>query len=632
MKRQVVGAALLVFCGSGGACGAGQTRLSLLSTEWEDDGGASIGRVWQRVGSASIPQSADVVVGIAGQADKIIGLPLGGGSQWAFAHRLDARPVVAGKVVVGSGSGEVFALDAHTGGLLWRLPADGGALLGAGDDGSMTAVTLRRAGGTGSVLLAVGHDGKTIQQIVTDKALGAPAVLGRMVFVPWAGQYVSVIDADSGDETARVTLRAETSHAWTAGGALWFGENTFIRFDEHISDASRGRASMVTLPVRELPGMPKVMPSGATPVPAQATADDKARMYARPVGAAAGAAIEDGRFYATYFRIAMGFDASAAGHESKQGGTSSGRPGRVPSSAEPGKLLWVHLHPADLLGGAAAAGGIVLCDEQGKVATLDANTGAVLTQVDLGEPLEACVVNVDAQSAAGGLAEVRPLAAQLADAVLADDPQLVVAQRMLLRELVALPDETATKALVDLASDPRTSPDLLADARTALANRRNGASYMVAALARHYDFLRDVLRAPPVGPIAQALGAMKERSAASLLAAHLLEPADTDDDTMRAAAALSVIAGPGEVPVLRQFFGMYRAIAADDDIAAAVVSVGQALLTVDDAGGRALVEAAAADATTVAYARERLQAMLSETKPSEVAGTNDAGEGGKKGK
>ena len=42
---------------------------------------------------------------------------------------------------------------------------------------------------------------------------------------------------------------------------------------------------------------------------------------------------------------------------------------------------------------------------------------------------------------------------------------------------------------------------------------------MEAALERHYDFLKDVLRSPPVGPIAQALGAMKETRAAPLLAA-----------------------------------------------------------------------------------------------------------------
>jgi outer membrane protein assembly factor BamB len=162
---------------------------------------------------------------------------------------------------------------------------------------------------------------------------------------------------------------------------------------------------------------------------------------------------------------------------------------------------------------------------------------------------------------------------------------------------------------------------------------------MEAALARHYDFLRDVLRPPPVGPIAQALGAMKEKAAGSLLASHLLDPADTDDDVMRAAAALAVIAGPNEVPALREFFGMYRATADDDHIATAVVSIGQALMSVDGDKGNATVIAAAADPTTVPFARERLQALQSAAKeapanPANAAGAaaGDAGAAGKKGK
>jgi outer membrane protein assembly factor BamB len=629
MKKLISGAALVVVCGS---CGASQPRLTRFSTDWEDDGGASIGRVWQRIGSMPVVSAADVVVGVAGSGDTLIGLSLVEGTKWNYTHPLDVRPIVAGRVVVGSGNGELFAVEAESGRPLWRRAIAGEALFGAGDDGAVTVVTLRRAGGLGSTLLALTHDGSVLRQVESDRALGAPAVLGRMAFVPWAGQYVSAVDLDSGDETARVTLRAETTRAWAVAGSLWFGGESFIRFDEHIGDSSRGRASTATLPVRELPGMPKLTPSGDSPVPTEATAEDKARMYARPSGTASGAAIEDGRFYATYFRIAMGFDATAAEHKAQPAapGHAAGTRGGGRASTEPGKLVWVHLHPANFLGGAAAPGGIVLCDERGKVTGLDATTGAVLTQADLGEPLKACVVSVDSQRVAGTAAQVQPLSAQLAEAVLADDPQLVVAQRLLLRELAAVTDDSATKALVELASDPRTSPDLLSDARTAIANRRNGAQYMEAALGLHYDYLKDVLRAPPVGPMAQALGAMKDAAAAPLLAAHLFDPADTDDDVMRAAAALAIIGGPGEVVALRRFFGMYRASASNDDIAAAVVSVGRALLTLDEPAGRALVETAASDPDTVAYARERLQAMLSETKPGDVTGANYGG--GKKGK
>lgn len=577
------------------ACGGGGTpvHFASFSTNWEDDGGVSIGRVWDRVGAATIAPSADVVVGIAGNTDKLVGMRLGGGgSKWTFAHPIDARPVVAGEVVVASGGGEVFALDAKTGSVIWRRPTGGLPLLGAGDDGAVTVVTFRKAGSAGSVLLAVTHDGRVVQQLETDRSLGAPAVLGRLAFVPWSGQYVSVIDLGSGDETARVTLREQTSRAWTQGGSLWFGEVGFIRFDDHIKDASKGKATTVTLPARELPGSPKLMPSGSKPIGPLADAEDKVHIYARPRGTDAGATIEDDRWYATYFRIAMGFGAGK------------------------GKLAWVRLGASDFVGGAVGEGGVVLCDQQGKVVELDAKTGGTLSEADLGEPVKACVVNVDAEHLTGSPSDAKALPLQLADVVTSDDPQLVIAQKLLLRELSVTEDDVATKALVDLASDPRTSPDLLGDARAALANRRNGAAYMEAALARHYDFLKDVLRAPPVGPIAQALGAMKEKGAAAALAGHLFDPADTDDDVRQAAAALAVVAGPEQLPQLRQFFGLYRASAPNDDVAAAVVSVAQALVDLHDAG---TVTAAAKDPMTVDYARERLQAIASSAPPAAPA-------------
>ncbi len=587
--------AAIFWCAAAGlgcslACGGGQTRFNLFSTDWEDDRGASIERVWQRVRSSPIPAAADVVLGVAGNTDKIIGLPLGGGSPWKFAHPLDARPVVAGMVVVASGGGEAFALDAASGSILWRRPTGGLPLLGAGDDGAVTVVTFRRTGGAGSTMLAVTHDGQVVRQIETDRPLGAPAVLGRMAFVPWASQYVSAIDLANGDETARVTLREETSRAWVEGGSLWFGQAAYVRFDEHIRGASTGAASVVTIPHRELPGTPRPMRPGSEPVPPIANAEDRARIYARPAATETGAGLCDGRWYATYFRLAMGFDEKA-------------------------HLAWSHLHGSDFVGGAAVPGGVILCDDQGKAIALDEKTGGTLAELDLGEPVKACVVNADSYRATGTPKDAKPLPLQLADAVRAEDAQLASAQKMLLRELAALDDESVTKTLVEIVNDPRTTPEMAAASRVALATRRNGASYLEAALERHYDYMKDVLIAPPVAPIAQALGAMKDRRGAPLLAAHLLDPADSDDDVKQAAAALAVVAGPGELPALRQFFGMYRASAANDDVADAVVSVGRALIAVEPKTGRAVVDAAANDPTTVPRAREGLHALLDGGKP-----------------
>jgi outer membrane protein assembly factor BamB len=233
-----------------------------------------------------------------------------------------------------------------------------------------------------------------------------------------------------------------------------------------------------------------------------------------------------------------------------------------------------------------------------------------LAEFDLGEPVKACVVNADAYRASGEPKGVKPLALQLADVVRSDDARLAAAQTMLLRELASLEDETVTQTLVDVVSDPRTTPEMITAARPALAGRRNGATYLEAALERHYDYLKDVLRSPPVGPIAQALCTIKGKSAAPLLASHLLDPADTDDDVKQVAAALAVVAGPAELPTLRQFFAMYRATANSDDLAEALVSVGEGLIAVEEKTGRSLVTAAANDASTVPYARDRLRTLI----------------------
>jgi outer membrane protein assembly factor BamB len=596
MTTRAVTLSATALCAAGLlSCAGAPPRPNPFSTDWEDDKGVSIAREWQHLANAPNPRGADVAVGVSARAsDTVVGRPLDGGSGWTLRHAIDVRPVVAGGVVVVSGSGDVIAADARTGSILWHAANESLPLLGAGDDGSVTVMTFLRTGGRGSVLVAVGRDGQVLRRMEMPRRVGAPAVVDRVAFVPWDGQYVSAINLSNGDEEARVTLREVTSRAWVEGGALWFGETNFSRFDERIRDASRGGASVVRIPTRTLPGIPRLMSPGGSPVGTEASAEDKMRIYARPTGSSTAVGLADQRYYAAYFRLVIGFGAPS------------------------GALQWVHRHESDFIGGAAAEGGVVLCDERGKVTELDARAGRVLAEVDLGEPLRSCVVQVDTRALAGSPEPARPLAAQLADAVLTEDPQLVVPQKLLLNELAASEEPTATQALVALVIDPRTSPELIELARQSLARRRNGAAFMQAALQRHYDFLKDILRPPPVGPIAQALAGMKTKAAAPLLAAHLLDPADSDDDVRQAAAALAVLASASELPALRQFFGMYRAsCGGNEDIADAVVDVARAMLEIGDRTGREQIEAAAVDPATVPYAAEKLRALLgAEGEPS----------------
>ncbi len=574
-------ASLALFAAS---CGGGTTSIHVFSTDWSDDRGVSMENVRTRLGGAKPTPGADVVVGVAGNADKLVGLPLTGGNKWTFAHPLDSRPLVAGAVVVGSGGGELFALDALHGTKLWARPTGGLAVHGAGDDGGVTVITLSGAGGHGSVLLAITHDGAVVRQIETDKLLGAPAVVSRIAFVPWANQYVSALDLSNGDEAGRVVLREKTSRAWTEGNSLYFGEVGIFRFDAHIKDASRNLATHVALPVRELPGAPVLMQAGGERLAPVAGATDRIRLYARP-SSGDPLGIEDDRFFATYFRIVMGFE------------------------AKKGNLAWVHLHDNDVVGGDAAKGALVLCDELGKVTVLDAASGGVSATLDLGEPIKACMVQAEAFAPTSG-PRTGSLAAQIAKSLESNEAQLATGNQFLLRELATLDDEAATKTLVDLAESPRAAPPLVAAARDTLASRRNGARFMVESLQKHYDFLHGQLRTPPVGPMAQALAAMNEKTAAPALADHLIDPADSEEDVKQAAAALVVLGGPGQVPQAKSFFAMYRASADGDDMTAALVSAGQVLLKYGSKDGRAIVDAALGDPLTVAAAKERLEVTL----------------------
>ncbi len=568
------------------ACGAPQSGLNLFNGTWSDDSGASIAAVEVKLRGTRPPPGSDVVIGVAGNADKIIGLPLDGHPKWTVSHPLDSRPLIAGTLVIGSGGGELFALEAMTGKKIWARTTGGLPLRGAGDDGNVTVITLGQGTGSGSTLLAIARNGGIVRQLETDKSLGAPAVLGGLTFVPWGNQYVTVIDLTTGEETARILLREKTTRAWAVGGGLYFGEVGIFRFDEHIKDAAKNQATHVSLPARELPGSPVLMAPGEERQGPVSSARDKIRLFARPSSAEGPLSTDMKRFYATYFRLVMGFE------------------------SQKGKLAWVHTHAADIIGGSAGQGTLVTCDDQGKVTILDAGNGNVISEQDLGETIKSCSVQVDGFRASTAPKTADGLATQLATALTNGDADLATAQRLLLREMATLEDELATKVLVELASNPRTGPLLLSDARAALAARRNGAKYMMASLELHYDFLKDVLRAPPVGPMAQALAAMKEKQAAPLLAAHLLDAANNDEDVKQAAAALAVLGDASEVPSMKQFFALYRASAETPEMETAVVNVAQGLLRNSGKDGRAIVDNALGDRMGNVAVKEKLRALV----------------------
>jgi outer membrane protein assembly factor BamB len=571
------------------ACGGGQTRLgAVFSNDWHDDGGARVRAVQARILATPIARNAPAAVGVF--EGGLVGVALGAGGAsdgavWSYAHAVDARPLIAGSVVVGSGGGQLFALDAGTGRPLWVRPS-GGSLRGMGDDGRTTVMSLARGSDNGSVVLAVAHDGIVVRQLETPVTVGMPGVVGNYAFLPWQGQYVTVYNLQSGEEEARLLFREQVSRTFSHGGKLYVGELGLFRFDEEIWQASNRKASHVGLPAYEIPGDPKWFRPGAELRGPSSDAFDKIALYAAPNDGAP-LALDSDRFVATYYKIAAGFDAKS------------------------GAMVWVARRAADLIAGSAFAGGIALCDADGQITILRSANGAPLGSTSLGRKLTSCAVEADGLGPARGAdsASQAPLSQQLAEVIGAGDDEIAM-QRVLLHELGKQADPKATKLLVDLAGASRTPEALVPDVEAALALRRTGADYMLEALRRHYDFLKDVLRPPPVGPLADALLAMKETRAAPALVSHLFDPADTSDAVRRVAAALAEVATKAEVAQLRNFFGLYRTTAEDDNLAQAVVSVARALVRVGGVDEKALVAKGAEDPLTVPIVKVQLASLM----------------------
>jgi outer membrane protein assembly factor BamB len=505
---------------------------------------------------------------------------LDGSFRWEQSLRVDTLPEIAGSVIVVSGAGFVNALDARTGRKLWTLEVGERALLGAGDDGTTTVVTLAHTRGERDLFVAVRHDGALIQRLESTERLGAPAVQGGVAFLPWDQHYVSALALDSARELARISLEPVVSRAVSIAGHLYFGHETLLLFDERIAKAP----ASLSVPTRPLPGNPRWLRDGYEIFrPGNDTM--RPAVYALPELQAGTLRTANEAYAAGYVRTAFGI------------------------SAKTGELRWVRTQGSNLLAGAPAQGGFVFCSSSGSVDLVDARSGGQARNLSLGAALRACVVQADTFQVPAGR-PVPPLTEQLSRALNWPDVELGSVQLFLIDELVKSREPIVTKILIDVAGNARTPPEVRQHASMRLAQQRTGAEYMLEALENHYDFLSEVLRPPPVGPLAEALAAMGEKRAAPLLVEHLNDPATLPQDVEAAARALKVLATPAQAEELRTFFALYRATAEQPALVQAVIHTAEALLRIGGEEGRDVVERASRDPLTRPTIRDALTRIV----------------------
>src|SRR3954454_24002406 len=105
-SNSVLTAAALSLVG----CGAASVNSSskALDPDWQNDSGASIAQLEQRLHALPLVANARVAVGVSDTG--LVGSTLDGNSRWAHAGRPTSAPIIAGPLLIFSEGDQIVAL------------------------------------------------------------------------------------------------------------------------------------------------------------------------------------------------------------------------------------------------------------------------------------------------------------------------------------------------------------------------------------------------------------------------------------------------------------------------------------------------------------------------------------------
>lgn len=541
-------AALLALALVAGCGGGGQG----LAHNFPDDRPDDVRAVLARVAAAGPRTERDVVVGLTPAPARLWAYDLSAGRLlWEQPSEAENTPHVAGAYVVAQEPSGIVVRRLADGSVATRFDDGELSLMGADGEGELAAIALSTGGAVGArSRLVVVRGGGVASQLELDQAIGEPAVRAGMVFLPWAQQNLSVLDA-GGAEIARVRFtRGVVGHAVAQGGGVFFGQRGIAQLGERSTSAPD--APWLELPERELPGDPGMLRDAYQPPPGPASASHHVRLAWRAEPGADGEPqLAGDTVYLVFYRLVMALSASED------------------------RVRWVTQLPADVIGASVEADGLVVADESGGVHALSREDGRITWSAETGMPATWASVSHPGLRAGAPQGEVLPLRDQLLAAIQNTDARLVPARAYAARLLAALPEPDVTANLIALCDD-RTLPAQLRSASCeALASRDNGTEHVLSALERHASYLSGT-SAPPVGALARAAVRANERRAVPLLIAQLRDPQTPDTDLAVVADALRALGDASAREPLEDFVRLYHAEAPDEALGRALGAAIQA--------------------------------------------------------
>lgn len=366
-------------------------------------------------------------------------------------------------------------------------------------------------------------------------AIGAPAYRGGYVFVPWATQTLSVLEAERGRQVLLTRIDDVLGHTFVDRGHVYMGQHAILRLTKSFQTGSKAKAARYAPKARSLPGQPPLLRDAYELPQGPDSAVHRLRLVWRPAGEEETVRLENETLYFLFYRLVFALEPDAD------------------------ELKWVFQNDSDIVGASVQPGGLLLADTDGDIMLVDAAEGRVVWQMETGLPLE--VVRFRAGDFSQGFeleGEAPPLAECLNKAALLRDSRLAGGRALAVRFLAQIDAPEVTEQLISICEERESPPPLRRSACDALSKRTKGQAHVIKALKRTASFLEDQV-GPPVGPLARAAQGMKLRNALPLLLKHLDDPHTADEDLPPLMTALKSLGNAATVRPIEDFLLLYHA-------------------------------------------------------------------------
>lgn len=520
---------------------------------------------------------------------------------WTVPARMTGRLAAGTSIVVHADGGALVARDVGTGAERWRTDIPSGTtLVGYSVDGDAVTFVARRGkelrGGEAELVAIDGASGRVRwRRPLGTSNVGGPAARGGIVAVLNRSQFVSLIDAETGEPLAQALSKEQAANFVTA-----LPEGLFYGYG---SDGAYLLSGETATGLRTSPGYlrakfpPFVRPvyhfDMYSPELMDYSAIDRNRVLWRADVHGPRATFAGDTVCVLNYRFFFGFE----------GGS--------------GVLRWAYSHPLVEAASAAHTGpAIVFVTTDGELGAIDPRTGRRGYKFRLpGEVVVGATFDADGYAPSGGdVPEPVSLSASLSSIVWDPDRRFSDVKLFAVDQLAQVPGREITADLLKVLGQEAMPAAVVKRAARALVARKDTAAIdlFVDAIRVHADYA-DATKPANLDVLARAAGALRAKEAALPLAAHLRLPETQPNVVIEIARALAAMQVDEALPALRDYLAVYRADPIYEGDPSALLAVTDALVKLGGAPERELLLYVAEEPRTLAPVREYVRHALVQT-------------------